>query len=157
MARKQGVLEAIYRATKSGGEMESLQTAMLVTGKGIEGDRYGMGIGNFQKGKPWKRQVVLMNMRFFGPHTKYQPKDTRRELFVRDAELMFLIGKDFKLGHSWLRGVKYCDPCDRPGKLSGIDEPFDEAFEDCGGLIADVLDGGPIWVGCFLIPPPKDY
>jgi hypothetical protein len=58
---------------------------------------------------------------------------------------------------SWRRGVKYCDPCTRPSKLSGKTKSFKERFFDRGGLIAEIIEGGVITVGDQLIPPPKGY
>jgi MOSC domain-containing protein YiiM len=53
--------------------------------------------------------------------------------------------------------VKYCDPCNKPGKLVGKEKSFKEAFFDRGGLVAEILTSGVIKIGDSLIPPPKGY
>lgn len=73
------------------------------------------------------------------------------------VELMWLVGREFRIGDARFRGVKYCDPCKRPGKLSGNVNSFQEKFFDCGGLVAEVLEGGVIRVGDSIVPPPKGY
>jgi MOSC domain-containing protein YiiM len=55
-----------------------------------------------------------------------------------------------------MRGVKYCDPCDRPSKLSGKGN-FRDAFHDRGGLVAEILEGGTIKIGDAVVPPAKGY
>ncbi len=70
---------------------------------------------------------------------------------------MWLIGREFQIGMARFRGVKYCDPCTRPNKLSGRKMNFKETFFDRGGLIAEVVEGGIIKIGDPVIPPPKNY
>ncbi len=46
------------------------------------------------------------------------------------------------------------------GKLvsgTGKKESFQEAFFDCGGIIAEVLEDGLLRVNDLIIPPPKGY
>jgi hypothetical protein len=44
-----------------------------------------------------------------------------------------------------------------PSNLSGNPLSFREAFFDCGGLIAEVLESGPIKIDDPVIPPPRGY
>ena len=73
--------------------------------------------------------------------------DSRRNIFTVGVELMDLIGKEFTIGEVTLRGIKYCDPCNRPNQLAEIPESFRDAFFDRGGLIAEIIIGGVIRVG----------
>lgn len=97
-----------------------------------------------------------MNTRFL-KGTSFTPEMTRRNVFVEEVELMWLIGRRFQIGQATFVGVKYCDPCMRPSKLSVTKESFKNIFEDCGGLIAVVIEGGLIKIGDLVIPPPKGY
>jgi MOSC domain-containing protein YiiM len=90
--------------------------------------------------------VTLINATFFKGSIFTFP-DSRRNILTEDIELMGLIGKEFTIGAVMLRGVKYCDPCNRPNDLSGIAESFREAFFDRGGLIAEILTDGVIRIG----------
>jgi len=151
-----GIIKAICIAEVAGAPMREVQMVEAVAGVGLAGDRYAKAEGSFNRGRLGKNQVTLMNTIFF-EGTEFAFTDSRRNLFVEGTELMWLIGRDFQIGTARFRGVKYCDPCQRPSKLSGKTRSFKEAFLDRGGLRADVLESGTIRVGDVLIPPPKGY
>lgn len=136
--------------------MQEVSEVLAIAGQGLNGDRYATGDGSFNKGSPGSRQVTLMNAIFFHG-SGFQFKDSRRNLFVEGVELMWLIGREFQVGASRLRGVKYCDPCQKPSRLSGNSGSFQTVFFDRGGLIAEVLESGVIKMGDEVIPPRKGY
>lgn len=151
----QGIVRAICISPTAGEPMQSVEEAIAVAGQGLIGDRYCTGEGSFNRGAAGSRQVTLMNAIFF-PGSGFEFADSRRNLFVEGVELMWLIGREFRIGEVRFRGVKYCDPCQRPSARSG--KPgFQQAFFDRGGLVAEVIDGGVIRVGDTVIPPPKGY
>lgn len=141
---------------QAGEPMVALTEVEAVAGHGLLGDRYAVGHGSFNKGRTGARQVTLMNAQFF-VNSGFDFIDSRRNLFVSGVELMWLIGKKFKLGEVELKGVKYCDPCERPRNLSKKEYSFKEAFFDRGGLIAEVVTSGTITVGDTVTVPPKGY
>jgi MOSC domain-containing protein YiiM len=100
--------------------------------------------------------VTLINGLFF-EGSGFAYIDSRRNIVTLGVELMWLIGREFEVGEAKLRGIKYCDPCKRPSKLSGNDRSFEEVFHDRGGLVAEVLVSGIISVGDSVIPPVKGY
>jgi hypothetical protein len=153
-----GLVCGIYVAPTAGAPMEERQEVFAEAGNGLVGDRYMDGKGSWNKGRQGKRQVTLMNALFF-PGSGFDFGDSRRNLFIDGAklELMWLIGQDFTVGGARLRGVKYCDPCERPSKLAGTRRSFQRAFLDRGCLIAEVLESGIIRLGSALVPPPKGY
>ncbi|MEO0496225.1 MAG: MOSC domain-containing protein [Pseudomonadota bacterium] len=136
--------------------MTDVDSVVAVTGKGLEGDRYSRAQGRFNRDQEGYRQVTLMNARFFA-NTSFKFSDSRRNIFVKDVELMWLIGREFQIGDAIFEGVSYCDPCNLPSKRAGISDSFMKTFEDCGGLIARVLKGGLLKVGDPVVPPPKGY
>ena len=136
--------------------MQHVQEVEAVARQGLKGDRYATGEGSFNKGKQGNRQVTLMNTVFFDG-SGFEFKDSRRNIFVQGVELMWLIGREFQIGTARFRGVKYCDPCTRPSKLSGKQKSFKETFFDRGGLIAEVIEDGTIKTGDWVVPPPKGY
>lgn len=147
---------AICICPVAGGAMHQVEEVEAMTGAGLQGDRYSTGAGSFNKGNPGRRQVTLINGRFF-PRSGFEYVDSRRNIVTFDIELMWLIGRDFQIGNARMRGLKYCDPCNRPTKFSGKQKSFMETFSDCGGLVAEVLEGGLIKINDLIIPPSKGY
>lgn len=151
-----GSVTALCIAPTAGAPMQLVEVVTAIAGAGLEGDRYASGNGSFNREKTGTRQVTLINVRFFlGSGFSYV--DTRRNIVTADVELMWLIGREFRIGEAVMRGVKYCDPCHRPTKLGGLERNFKEEFSDCGGLVAEVLESGIIRVCDEIIPPPKGY
>jgi hypothetical protein len=149
-----GYVGAICISPEAGAPMRRVDRVRAIAGQGLEGDRYFGGRGSWNKGKPGKRQVTLINAAFFHD-TGILFEHTRRNLLVEGEELMRLIGEEFHIGGALMRGVKYCAPCHRPDVLVGRKgKGFLETFWDKGGLIAEVLKGGLISVGDPLIYPP---
>ena len=151
-----GTVVAICICPVAGGPMQLVQEVEAITGQGLGGDRYSAGEGSFNKGKQGNRQVTLINGIFFAGSC-FEFTDSRRNIITMDVELMWLIGREFQIGTARFRGVKYCDPCTRPSKLSGKQRSFKEEFFDRGGLIAEVIEGGVIKTGDSVVPPPKGY
>lgn len=151
-----GIVRAICISSVAGEPMQEIAEVLAIAGRGLEGDRYAIGQGSFNRGNQGSRQVTLMNAVFF-EGSGFRFPESRRNLLVEEVELMWLIGRDFWIGGACFRGVKYCDPCRRPDKLSGNPTSFKAAFSDRGGLIAEVLETGVIKLGDKVVPPPKGY
>ena len=152
-----GSVVAIYISPIAGEKMQKIMQAEALAGQGLKGDRYAVGEGSFnQKSGIGNRQLTLMNSLFFR-RSSFSYEESRRNIFTEDVELMWLIGREFKVGEATVRGIKYCDPCMRPSKLNRRAASFAEEFEDCGGLVAEILTGGLVRVGDLVIPPPKGY
>lgn len=149
-----GVVLAICISPAAGAPMTRVTSARALAGLGLEGDRYATADGSWNKGRPGKGQVTLINGAFL-PGSGYEDVETRRNIVTFGIELMDLIGKEFRVGDATLRGVRYCDPCERPGKLADKSVSFKEAFHDRGGLTAEILESGLITVGCAIVPPSK--
>lgn len=151
-----GTVIAIYISPVAGGSMKQVPEVEAIAGQGLKGDRYAMGEGSYNKGSLGKRQATLINAVFF-EGSGFEYRDSRRNIVTTGIELMWLIGKEFQIGTARFRGVKYCDPCTRPSKLSGKERNFKEAFFDRGGLVAEIIEGGVIKTGDSVVPPPKGY
>lgn len=136
--------------------MRQITEVEAVAGQGLRGDRYATGDGSYNKGKQGNRQVTLINGIFFAG-TGFDYVDSRRNIVTVGVELMWLINQEFQIGTARFRGVKYCDPCLRPSRLSGKETSFKEAFFDRGGLVAEVIESGVIKTGDPVVPPPKGY
>jgi hypothetical protein len=141
-----GNVVAIFIAPTAGGKMAKVQSAEALAGAGLAGDRYATGEGSFNRKRQGRRQVTLINSIFF-KDSGFEYSECRRNIVTQGVELMWLIGREFQIGKARFRGQYYCDPCLRPTRLSGKTEKFLEAFSDRGGLVAEVLESGPIKKG----------
>jgi hypothetical protein len=114
----QGFVVAIFVAPTAGAPMCALGEVEAVAGAGLTGDRYSTGHGSFNKDKPGRRQVTLINEIFF-PGSGFLFAESRRNLVTSGVELMWLIEREFQIGAARFKGLKYCDPCPRPSMLCG--------------------------------------
>ncbi len=151
-----GIVKAICICPVAGEPMQQVSEVEAIAGMGLQGDRYCKTQGSFNRLIKGKRQVTLINGVFF-EGSGFEFTDSRRNIVTMDVELMWLIGRDFHVGTARFRGLKYCDPCNRPSKLSCKEKSFKEAFLDRGGLIAEIIEGGIIKINDLVIPPPKGY
>lgn len=152
-----GTVVAMFIAPEAKAPMCAMEEVYAMVGKGLLGDRYAAGAGSFNKKIGiGTRQVTLMNARFF-EGSGFEYRESRRNIFVRDIELMWLIGREFQIGTARMRGLKYCDPCMQPSKLANKAISFKDIFEDAGGLMTEVIKSGIIGIGDMVIPPPKSY
>lgn len=82
-----------------------------VAGRGIRGDRF------FDFKESYKGQITFFAMEVLEALRRElnlpaaQPQATRRNVFVRDADLPSLIGKEFELQGVRFAGVEECRPC----------------------------------------------
>ncbi len=147
----------IQIAADKGLPMQSLPQANIVSG-GIEGDRYATGKGAFSK-SPAPRNIdrhitLIESEAIAAAQTDYNITvtfaETRRNLLTIGISLNELVGKQFHIGNVLVEGVELCDPCGRPGTLSGREElrkHFKDAFTNRGGLRVRVLGTGTITTG----------
>ncbi len=151
-----GTVRVICICPAAGEPMQPVLEVEAIAGVGLKGDRYATAEGSFSKGQVGKRQVTLINALFF-LGSGFEFTDSRRNIITDGVQLMDLISQEFRIGRVLFRGIKYCDPCNRPTKLSGKPRSFHEAFFDRGGLVAEIIEGGMIRVGDTITPPDKGY
>ncbi len=150
-----GRVAAIYIAEAAGAPMEPLEQIKAMAGFGLEGDRYALGTGAYSRAsRETIRHVTLFAREVIDAAnaengTDFSEADTRRNIVTEAVELNGLVGVRFAIASVALRGVELCTPCVRPDKLSGK-RGFNEAFQDRGGLRAEVLSSGLIRVGDFV-------
>ena len=124
-----GRLLHIHVAQAASYEMEELDEAHLVAGRGIEGDRYFFGTGTYSA-KPDFREVTLIEIEALqalarndppmqsGPIT-LTPADHRRNLTTESIPLNHLVGCRFRVGATILRGGRLNFPCKYLEQSSG--------------------------------------
>jgi MOSC domain-containing protein YiiM len=139
--------------------MNKRESARLIVGVGIEGDRYALGIGAFSGSIPAKiRDVSLIALTGIEDANQelkasglssYLASEVRRNIVIEGISsdaLNQLLGKEFSLGLIRLRAKELCIPCERPAKLSEKSN-FLSAFKNRGGIRAQILDSGEVRVG----------
>ena len=146
----EGQVLGINVAPGKGEPMQSLAEAVLVKGKGIEGDRYAEGTGLFSGNEGPGRQVTLIEAEAVEAVARetgieLTPEQTRRNIVTRDVPLNHLVDREFTVGEVVLRGVRLNEPCAYLGKLTSDD--VRRALLHRAGLRADVLRGGTLRVG----------
>ena len=152
-------IHSIYIASQAGEPMNKRESVRLIVGAGIDGDRYALGIGAFSGSIPPKiRDVSLItlagidaaNLELESSGMKtFLAIETRRNIVIEDMSsdaLNQLAGKEFSLGPLRLKATELCVPCERPSNLSEKAQ-FISAFDNRGGIRAQILDAGEIRVG----------
>jgi hypothetical protein len=155
MARAQkGRVESIHVAASAGAAMECVREAELVTGRGIVGDRYFAGLGEFSPPvQDPDHELTLIEAeeveRFDAEGGfSFEAGAFRRNVVTRGVRLGELVGVEFTLGPATLRGVRLCEPC---RYLAGLVHPavLERMLHRCG-LRAAIVRGGRVRVGDAL-------
>lgn len=130
-----GQVVQIFIATDAGEPMREVREVNAVAGKGLEGDRYAGDRGAFSKSRrSVKRQVSLIEQEAIErAGGKFTAQETRRNIVVRNFPLNDMVGKEFRIGESFMKGVELCPPCHIPSELCGK-KGFKETFTGFGGL-----------------------
>lgn len=139
-----GSLDKILIAAGAGAPMESLASAVVIAGLGIEGDRYASKRGYWSDPK-WPDQELTLIEAEVASSLGVTAEQLRRNLVVSGVRLADLIGVEFRIGEALLKGVRPCDPC---LYIEGFTRPgMAKLLADRGGLRAAIVEGGRISVG----------
>jgi MOSC domain-containing protein YiiM len=150
----QGELLAIYVAEAGGAPASEMSEAQLAAGKGVEGDRYACGAGTFSKADSDTDVTLIEIEALEAAEREHQvsltPAEARRNLVTRNVPLNHLVGREFFVGTTKLRGVRLCDPCKHLERLTKYGVM--KAFAHRGGLRAVIVEGGTIRAGDVIRP-----
>jgi MOSC domain-containing protein YiiM len=127
--------------------MSALDEAHLVTGRGLEGDRYSKLNGG--------RQVTLIGVEnlaaigaFLG-QGPVSPELVRRNLVVEGLNLLALKERRFRVGEAVLETSGECHPCSRMEEALGVGGY--NAMRGQGGITARVIEGGWVRLGAPVV------
>ena len=151
------IIRSIYTAVESGQPMQSVNSAQLVAGQGITGDRYCSGKGTFSaklKDMP-DRELTLIEFEeielFNTSHAfSFDAGDFRRNIVTRGIRLNELVDREFSIGGVRLRGIRLCEPCNHLAKLTSPE--ILRALVHKAGLRAAILNSGEITVNDTITP-----
>ena len=145
----QGRVASIHVAPGAADAMSTVEQVQAVAAKGLEGDRYFLGLGTFWKPKP-DYEVTLIEIealealqRDYG--VALAPAEARRNIVTRGVALNHLVGREFQVGEAILRGLRLCEPCAHLERLT--QRNVIPGLIHRGGLRAQILIGGTIKVG----------
>ena len=141
-----GTLAGIARHARPKAPMETLTHATVTREGGVVGDYRGA-----MKGKPYKRQVTLIEQRDWDAALAevghVLPWEERRaNLLVADLDLPQVKGVRLRIGEVVLEVTRETDPCERMEALAaGLRAALTPDWR--GGACAMVVEGGEIAVG----------
>ena len=126
----------------------SQSTAMLVAGKGIEGDHY-------QTSRDGPRQATLIASEdiqaiasFLG-REMIAPELLRRNFVTRGVNTAALKGRRFRIGTALLEGSGDCAPCSQMEEALGTGGY--NAVRGHGGITARIIEDGCVTVGDAIV------
>ena len=123
--------------------IRAVDSAVAVTGIGLEGDRYTGGSG--KRGVTLIQAEHLPAIAALSGHAEVTPVTLRRNLVVSGIPLIALKGRRFRVGGVLLEGTAPCDPCSKMEAALGPGGY--NAIRGMGGLCARVVTGGALKIG----------
>lgn len=150
-----GQLIGIFSAARKSADLQSLEEAEAIAGRGLVGDRYFLKEGTFSNKESPDREITLIETEALeGLAREYQislqPAQARRNLLTRGVPLNHLVGSTFTIGPVVVRGIRLCEPCGHLEKLTC--KGVQPGLVHRGGLRAQVLASGVWKVGAAIIP-----
>ncbi|HVY69974.1 MAG TPA: MOSC domain-containing protein [Verrucomicrobiae bacterium] len=146
-----GHVVAILIAASPESVMEERGEVRAVPGRGLEGDRYFIGVGTFSP-NPQKPDFELTlvereNIEEFAAVTglPFTAAHARRNIVTSGVRLNDLVGKEFFAGEVRIRGARLCEPCNYLAKTT-----YPETLRGLvhkAGLRAQILSEGRIRAG----------
>jgi MOSC domain-containing protein YiiM len=145
-----GEVVSIFIAPEEGAPTVEVTEVRAVAGSGLEGDRYFVKAGTMSKKNKPEREVTLIESEAIEAVARdydieFGLGDSRRNIVTRGIPLNHLVGREFNVGETRLRGIKLCDPCGYLESLTA--EGVRKALANRGGLNAQILSGGVIRSG----------
>jgi MOSC domain-containing protein YiiM len=144
-----GEVVAIHLTAHAGAAMRSVESAEAVVGEGLVGDRYATRQGTYSQvpSPGGGREVTLFEAEVLDAlkrdhQIEFAPAEHRRNITTRGLDLHSLIGQRFRVGDVLLEGIRECTPCAYLQQHTG--KAVLEPLVGCGGLRANVLEGGTL-------------
>jgi len=147
-----GIVEEIFVTTQGSAAMERVDEVKTVEGCGIQGDRYCEGTGFWtQYGDVCQITFIAAeDLDFIDNELDIRVKDGehRRNVVVRDVDLLSLRGKRFRVGEATFEYDRSRPPCKH---VQDLTEPgMTRALKNRGGICARVVSAGAIRAGDTL-------
>ena len=149
----QGQLIGIFIGSHKATDLDAVESAEAVAGRGLVGDRYFLKQGTFSDKDVPDREVTLIEIEALEGLTReydvaLQPAQARRNLLTRGVPLNHLVGRNFTAGGVVLHGIRLCEPCGHLAKLTC--KGVEKGLAHRGGLRAQIVGGGRLEVGAAV-------
>jgi MOSC domain-containing protein YiiM len=144
------IVSAIYLAPGAGDVLVAVPQVRAVPQRGLEGDRYFLGVGSFSRWPGTGRAITFIEAEVIEAVRREHGFDladgrSRRNIVTSGVPLLSLIGQRFRIGTAVFHGERPCEPC---GYLEGrIGEGLMAALKGRGGLRAEVIEEGVLRPG----------
>lgn len=150
-----GTLQHIHITDASRAAMRCLDQALLIAGRGVEGDRYCFGTGTYSMKPEPGRQVTLIEAETLEALARDQgidlaPHEHRRNLTVSGVPLNHLVGRRFRVCGVLLEGARLNVPCKYLELVTG--KTVYAPLLNRSGLNCIIVEGGTIRPGDPLTP-----
>jgi hypothetical protein len=148
-----GTVEALATAPAAEADMQLVEVATALAGRGLEGDRYAAGAGTFspRAGSRPGYDLTLVAAEVLD-ELDLDLAASRRNVATRGIDVNALVGRRFRIGDVLCEGLRLCEPCVHLDRVSG--RPLLRPLIHRGGLRADVLTDGEIRIGAPVTVEP---
>ncbi len=124
-------------------------SALVVAGQGIEGDRYAAGHGKYSR-SPGMRDVTIFDIATIRAlkeelGIELHPHEHRRNLTTQGIANEKMVGRTFSIGEVIFEGLRPCRPC-RYLNMMSKKQIYTHLMERAG-LYCRVVSGGTLRVG----------
>jgi MOSC domain-containing protein YiiM len=149
-----GKLLHIHTAPVARAPMVPHETAILIAGEGIDGDRYTAGTGTYSQ-IPDVREVTLIEVETLIALRRdhaidLAPHEHRRNLTTEGVPLNHLVGRQFWVGPVLLEGGRLNTPCKYLDLVTG--KPVCDLLTHRSGLNCRIVEGGDLNLGDAIRP-----
>lgn len=152
-----GLVEHLHITARAFLPMRAQDSIALIAGRGIEGDRYMLGIEQgFYSEKPEEgRQVTLFEAEVLEAiqrdyRVELLPEEHRRNITTRGVPLNWLVGRRFRIGPCLVEATRLSVPCRHIEEI--LDKQVFDPMVHRSGLNCRILEGGTVRVGDAVGP-----
>jgi MOSC domain-containing protein YiiM len=150
-----GTVEGIFTAAEAGQPLTAVSEITGTAGRGLEGDRYATGRGNYSERPGGGRHLTLIEAEVLdwlaSEHgIQVAPNESRRNLLTSGVRLNDLVGRRFRVGALLCQGIRLCEPCAYLEQLTG--KSLTGPLVHRAGLRAEILEGGTLRIGDPIEP-----
>jgi MOSC domain-containing protein YiiM len=147
---KSGSVLSIQIAPNGTDKLMNIQQVNAIEGMGLEGDRYYNRSGTYSNKHDESREATFIESEALDALAKdynidLDGTESRRNISTRGIALNHLVGKEFKVGKAFFRGIRLCEPCTHLENISG--KRARKGLIHRGGLRAQIVKSGLIRVG----------
>jgi MOSC domain-containing protein YiiM len=145
-----GRVVAIHISPTAEGSMTAVDEVRAVPGRGLEGDRYFLGVGSYSDRPEPSREVTLIESEALEALARDYSCElpsgaSRRNITTTGLALNHLVGQEFHVGEVRLRGIRLCEPCNHLEAVTG--QQVRPGLVHRGGLRCQILSEGQIKTG----------